>query len=282
VQRNELSLADRWILARCEAAVVEVTDALERFRLNEAAAAAYRFVWSDLADWYIEQVKPRLYGDQPGGDVAQAVVAQTFDVGLRLLHPVMPFITEALWRRLPGRPAEASIARAPWPGPDHRAEDPSAVRRFGLVQELVTAVRQVRAEYGVAPGQTVRVVASNLGPEARAAFEAERGTIARLAKVSELGFGEGSERVGGHAVLTDGTAVFVPLGDAIDLERECSRLGGEVDRLLQLITSQERKLANDQFTAKAPAAVVERERQKLASWREQHEVLAKKRELLGC
>src|SRR5712692_7428877 len=81
VRRDELSLADRWILARCEAAVVEVTDALERFRLNEAAAAAYRFVWSDLADWYIEQVKPRLYGDQTGGDVAREVAAQTFEVG---------------------------------------------------------------------------------------------------------------------------------------------------------------------------------------------------------
>jgi valyl-tRNA synthetase len=282
VQRTELSLADRWILARCEAAVGEVTDALERFRLNEAAAAAYRFVWSDLADWYIEQVKPRLYGDQPGGDVARAVVAQTFDVGLRLLHPVMPFITEALWRRLPGRPAEASIAQAPWPRPDRRAEDASAVRRFGLVQELVSAVRQVRAEYGVAPGQSVRVVASNLSPEARAAFEAERGTIARLAKVSELGFGEGSERVGGHAVLTDGTAVFVPLGDAIDVQKECTRLAQEVARLSMLVAAQRAKLGNDQFVAKAPTAVVERERQKLASWEEQENVLTKKRELLGC
>jgi valyl-tRNA synthetase len=282
VRRDQLQLADRWILARCDAAVVEVTDALERFRLNEAAAAAYRFVWSDLADWYIEQIKPRLYGDQPGGDIARAVVAQTFDVGLRLLHPVMPFITEALWKRLPGRLAEASVARAPWPRPDRRAEDPEAVRRFGLVQELVTAVRQVRAEYGVAPGQTVRVAVSNAGPDSKAAIEAERGTIARLAKVSELVMGESPERVGGHAVLSDGTAVFVPLGDTIDLARECSRLGGEVERLLQLIVAQERKLANEQFAAKAPAAVVERERQKLASWREQHEVLAKKRELLGC
>ena len=85
----------------------EATEAYERFRLNEAAAAVYRFLWSDLADWYIEQIKPRLYGDQPGGDVARAVAAQTFDVALRLLHPVMPFITETLWRRFPGRAPEA-------------------------------------------------------------------------------------------------------------------------------------------------------------------------------
>jgi valyl-tRNA synthetase len=282
VDREELQLADRWIVARCDAAVVEVTDALQRFRLNEAAAAAYRFVWSDLADWYIEQIKPRLYGDQPGGDVARAVVAQTFDVGLRLLHPVMPFITEALWRRLPGRPAHASIARAPWPQPDRRAEDPQAVRRFGLVQELVTAVRQVRAEYDVAPAQPVRVALSNLGPDIREAIEPERGTILRLAKVSDLVLGETGDPVGAHAVLSDGTAVFVPLGDAIDVRKECSRLADEVARLSKLVAGQRAKLANEQFVAKAPPAVVERERQKLASWEEQEGVLTKKRELLGC
>src|SRR5262249_38254974 len=105
---------------------------------------------------------------------------------------------------------------------------------------------------------------------------------ARLAKVSDLGLEEHAERVGGHAVLSDGTAVFVPLGDAIDVERECSRLGGEVGRLIQLIAAQERKLSNEQFTAKAPAAVVEREREKLASWGGPHDVRAKRRELLGC
>jgi valyl-tRNA synthetase len=282
VQRRELQRADRWILARCDAAVVEVTDALQRFRLNEAAAAAYRFVWSDLADWYIEQIKPRLYGDQPGGDVARAVVAQTFDVGLRLLHPVMPFITEALWRRLLGRLAHESIALAPWPAPDQRAADAEALRGFGLVQELVTAVRQIRAEYDVAPSQAVRVALSNLGPDMRGAIESERGTITRLAKVSELVLGETGERVGGHAVLTDGTAVFVPLGDAIDVRKECDRLADEVARLGKLVAGQRAKLANEQFVAKAPPIVVERERQKLATWEEQEGVLTKKRELLGC
>jgi len=282
VQRRELQLADRWILARCDAAVVEVTDALQRFRLNEAAAAAYRFVWSDLADWYIEQIKPRLYGDQPGGDVARAVVAQTFDVGLRLLHPVIPFITEALWRRLPGRLAHESIALAPWPAPDRRAADAGAVRGFGLVQELVTAVRQIRAEYDVAPSHAVRVALSNFGPDMRGAIESERGTITRLAKVSELVLGETGERVGGHAVLTDGTAVFVPLGDAIDVRKECDRLADEVARLGKLVAGQRAKLANEQFVAKAPPTVVERERQKLATWEEQEGVLTKKRELLGC
>jgi valyl-tRNA synthetase len=282
VTRGELTLADRWILARCEATVREATEAYERFRLNEAAAAAYRFIWSDLADWYIEQIKPRLYGDLPGGDVARAVAAQTFDVALRLLHPVMPFITEALWRRFPGREAEASISVAPWPRSDRRAEDPEALREFGLVQELVGAIRAIRAEYGVQPGQAVRAVVSRDGGVPDRALDRERLTITRLAKVSELSFGEARERVGGHAVLSDGTAVFVPLGDAIDVGRECGRLGAEVERLTRLVESQEKKLGNEQFVARAPADVVDRERQKLAGWREQREVLVRKRELLGC
>jgi valyl-tRNA synthetase len=100
--------------------------------------------------------------------------------------------------------------------------------------------------------------------------------------VSELAFGESAERVGGHAVLSDGTSVFVPLGDAIDVVRECGRLGAEVDRLDQLVASQEKKLGNQQFVSRAPADVVAREREKLSTWREQRGVLARKRETLGC
>jgi valyl-tRNA synthetase len=282
VRREELTLADRWIIARCEATVTAATEAFQRFRLNEAAGAIYHFIWSDLADWYIEQVKPRLYGDVPGGDVARAVLTQTFDVALRLLHPIMPFITEALWRRLPGRPTSASISVAPWPGLDVRARDDEALYQFGLVQELVGAIRAIRAEYGVPPGQAVRAYVSGDNPAIADALRQERSTVLRLAKLSDLSLSESGERVGGHAVVSDGTGVFVPLGEAIDVGRECSRLGSEVERLIRLVESQERKLGNEQFVSRAPSEVVERERQKLTTWREQCDVLVRKRELLGC
>jgi valyl-tRNA synthetase len=282
VRRDELTLADRWILARCDATVREATEAYEKFRLNEAAAAVYRFLWSDLADWYIEQIKPRLYGDVSGGDVARAVAVQTFDVALRLLHPIMPFVTETLWRRLPGRAADASISVAAWPRPDARAADDTAVAEFELVQQVVGAIRGIRAEYGVQPGQTVRAYGSQDGRVPSRALERERATIVRLAKLSELVLGEAAERVGGHAVLPDGTAVFVPLGDAIDVARECDRLGAEAGRLGGLLASQEKKLANQQFVGRAPTEVVAREREKLAAWTEQREVLLRKRERLGC
>ena len=165
---------------------------------------------------------------------------------------------------------------------DRRAHDAGALTRFGLVQELVTAIRAIRAEYGVQPGHAVRAVIGGDTGDTLGAIKQEQGTITRLAKLSELSFGESHERVGGHAVLSDGTSVFVPLGDAIDVGRECGRLGSEVDRLVRLVESQERKLGNEQFVSRAPWEVVERERVKLSTWQEQRDVLVKKRELLGC
>ena len=138
------------------------------------------------------------------------------------------------------------------------------MRDFGLVQELVGAIRVIRAEYGVQPGQAVRAVVSWRRPgDIWPRCEQERATIVRLAKLSELSFGEAGERVGGHAVLSDGTAVFVPLGDAIDVGPGVRPAGPEVDRLSRLVESQEKKLGNEQFVSRAPTEVVERERQKL-------------------
>ncbi len=282
IRKDELTLADRWIIARCDAAVRTATEAYERYRLNEAASAIYHFLWSDLADWYVEQIKPRLYGDVPGGDVARGVVAATFEVALRLLHPVMPFITEALWRRFPGRPESASIMVAPWPGPDDRAADSGALADFALVQECITAVRSVRAEYNIPPGETVDLALTRATPAARHALEAERTTVERLAKVAPFTFGGPEGTIGAGAVLGDGTTLFVAFGSAIDVEQECRRLGSERTRLGERIAQQEARLANAQFTSRAPAAVVDRERQKLFDWRGQHEALAEKLQHLGC
>ncbi len=284
VRRDELTLADRWIITRCDRAVRDATQAYERYRLNEAVGTVYHFLWNDLADWYIEQVKPRLYGHEPGGDAARGVLARVFEVALRLLHPALPFITETLWKRLPGHAAGASVSEAPWPRPDARAADQEALTRFGLVQELVGAVRSIRAEYGVQPGHSVRVTVGRPTAAARAAIAAEYATVRRLAKVEALVVQDmdGSAKGAGHAVLSDGTTVTVPLGSLIDLDQECGRLGGELGRLDGLIGGQETKLSNAQFVSRAPAAVVERERQKLAAWREQADALRRKRAQLGC
>jgi len=286
IRREELGLADRWIIARCDATVRTATEAFERFRLNEAAAAAYHFLWSDLADWYIEQVKPRLYGDQPGGDVARAVLAQTFDVALRLLHPVMPFVTEALWTRLPGRREGDSISVAPWPRPDGRATDDEALARFAEVQLIITSMRQLRADAGIHPGETAAARLTTADATTQARLKPETATIARLAKVTVdavLVRDDSTRTPGAHktAVLPGGIEASIALS-AADLARECARLEREEAHLRKLIEGQERKLSNEQFVSRAPAPVVEGERQKLATWREQADALADNHRQLGC
>ena len=278
IRPDELGLADRWIIARCDAMVRDATANYEKFRLNEAASAVYHFIWSDLADWYLEQAKPRLYGSEPGGDVARAVIGRTFEVALAVLHPIMPFVTEALWRRFPGRGAQETLVTAPWPRPDQRASDLTAEREFALVQELVGAIRQIRAEYGVEPGKTVNVRVSTERP----AFRAEAGTIRRLAKLGTLAYGTPLAEPGANAVLADGTALYISLGELVDLRKECERLGTETARLGQLIEGQRKKLGNEQFTSRAPANVVQHEREKLASMEHQLGVLVEKRKQLGC
>jgi valyl-tRNA synthetase len=281
VSDDELTLADRWILTRADRAIAEASEHYERFRLNDAASVIYHFLWSDLADWYLEAAKPRLYGKAAGGVAAQAVAAHAFGTALALLHPVMPFITETLWRRLPGRATDDILIATPWPTPCGRGSD-EAHDDFAAVQAIVTAVRTLRAEYGVAPGQPIPLTVVDASPAAGRAVAREGDTILLLAKGASLAVADEVGEAGGTAVLEDGTTVVVPLGDLVDVERECTRLGGELEHMRRLIGSQEQKLANTNFTSRAPAAVVDKEREKLASWRTQAEALAEKRRSFGC
>ena len=281
LDRSHHQLADRWILSRLQRVTRTVTDHLDACRLNEAATGVYHFLWDELADWYVEQAKPRLQSPTPEGDAARATLLMSFETTLRLLHPVMPFITEELWSFLPGE-REPLLAGARWPVPNMDLIDATAETRFGQVQSLVTAIRSIRAEYGVKPGTSVRAFCEPADGEARDAFEAERGTIERLAKLDALVFGAADETVGAHAVLADGSAVFVPLGDAIDVQAECVRLASEMERLEKQLAAVTAKLANENFTTRAPAEVVERERQKEQAWGERRDTLAAKRRSLGC
>jgi valyl-tRNA synthetase len=281
-EASELPLADRWILLRANHAVAVTTDYLEQFRLDEAAKACYEFVWGDLADWYLEAVKPRLVGQGPGAAAAQAVLAHAFDIALRLLHPVVPFITEELWQKLPGRAPDELLAQAAWPA--HRPElvDPALDRRFRLVQEVIDKIRSIRAEYRIPPQVRLQAMITPRGREERSSFELESETIRRLAQLDNLTFDGRPGGVGAHAVLGDGSEVFVALTGAIDLQQECQRLSAELSRLDDQLARLAAKLTNQQFVARAPAEVVAKEREKEQAWRDQQRVLADKRRSLGC
>jgi valyl-tRNA synthetase len=227
-----------------------------------------------------------LYGTVDGGATARRILAYALEISLRLLHPFMPFVTEELWQNLPrsgdSRNGSGLLAAAAWPRADSRLVDDEAEDRFARVQALVTAVRTIRAEYGVEPGRAVRAFVEPTSTAALEAFNAEQRTIERLAKVSRLTVGSAGEGVGAHQVLPDGSTVFVPLGDAIDITRECTRLGAEAERLEKQLASLSARLSNEQFLSRAPAAVVEGERAKEKSWGEQLDALRGKLRVLGC
>ena len=285
VPAERLGLADRWITSRLATVAGETTEHLEKFRLNDAVGTPYHFLWDDFADWYLESIKPRLRGEAPGGDVARVVAAHVFDRVLRLLHPGMPFITEELFRRLPGHAAD-SIMVARWPGPEAGRADPDAERDFAFAQAVVNAVREIRAEYGVKPGLEVAIVVSRLSPRQAAAIDAAREMIVRLAKVGGLETVEGEAsftgRIGSHALLPDGAELFVALGDAIDVAKECARLGAERARLDQQLAAVRVKLGTESFRARAPAEVVAREADKERQWTAKVDAIAAKLAALGC
>ncbi len=298
-----LTLADRWILSRLQATIREVTASFEQFRLDEGAKRCFDFVWKDLADWYVEAVKPRLAAapasgapsaaaqrapaasGAPDASAAHTVLAYCFDAALRLLHPVVPFITEELWQKLPGRAASELLAVAAWPEPRADLEDRDAEARFERVQQVIEKIRAIRADYRIAPKTRLSAIIQARGADQADAFVSERETIMRLAQLEQLTFdgqpGPGNV-VGAHATFGDGSEVFVGLEGAIDLRQECRRLGTERERLDRQLTGLAAKLSNENFVARAPADVVAREREKEREWRFQRDVLDGKLKSLGC
>jgi valyl-tRNA synthetase len=278
LDRATLTLSDRWILARTQRTIAEVTAALEQFRLDEATRRCFEFAWGELADWYVEAVKPRLAADAAGATAAHAVLAHCFDAALRLLHPVVPFITETLWQKLPGRAPDELLVTAPWPRPDPAWADETAEREFRLLQETVSAVRNIRAEYRVPPKSSVGLTIKAT-TEAVRALQQQQETIQRLANARVNG---ATSRAGAHAVLSDGSELFVDLGGSIDVALECRRLSDELTRLEKQLGSLSAKLANESFVSRAPPDVVAREREKEHAWRAQRDALASKIATLGC
>jgi len=282
---RELELADRWILSRFADAASEMTDGLERFRLHEAAEEVYRFIWSEFCDWYLELVKPRLNGErgEASRDAAAATLAFVLDGWLRLLHPIMPFITEELYCHLPGNGAEDTLLRGPWPSGAGIERSPGAAEAVEALQEVVGAVRNLRSEYGVDPGRRVDLLLVDPPPALRAALEAETEGLVRLARLSSI---EVASRTpegepGAHVVLRAGGEVFVPLRDVVDLARERERVEEELERLEGLLASTRKRLASPGFLSGAPPEVVEREREKETAFEERRTRLAEKRTVLG-
>ncbi len=278
-------LADRWIRSRFAATTRAVTEALEAFRLHEAAEAIHGFVWGEFCDWYLELVKGRLAGargDDSRRDAARTVTL-VMDGWLRLLHPIMPFITEEIARKLPGARDGVTLVAGPWPRARAEWDDAEAEEAMASFQELVGAVRALRSEYRVDPGAKLELRLRSASPALDAALRAEREgalRLAGLASITALSDGAGGEP-GAHAVLRAGSELFIPLRGVIDLERERARLLGEDERLADFLGRTRAKLENPGFVDNAPEEVVEREKEKERSLSEQLERLREKLRTLG-
>jgi valyl-tRNA synthetase len=247
-------------------------------RLSEYAESARRFAWSELADWYLESVKPRLSGEGTDREVARAVLAHVFDGALRLLHPIVPFITEELWHKLPHAPAGAFLTTAAWP--TARGVSGERGASFEQVRNGVQAIRQVRADYNVNPGAWVDAVLVPQNGDA-AALEAQLTTIGTMARARVTLASQAPAETSAQMLLPNGLELFVPLSGIVDLDKERKRINDELSNLDKQLTALEGRLANEKFTAKAPPAVVEAERAKATEWRTRRNLLARRLESLG-
>ena len=271
-------LSDRWILSLYNRTVLQVTEALEAYRFDEAARALYDFVWSAYCDWYVEMAKVRLYGDDQGArQTAQSVLCVVFEGTLRLLHPIAPFISEALWQTFP-RKGEALIV-APWPKCDKTQFDKVAEREMALMRDVVGAVRHIRGTMRIPPGKRVDVVCKTGSEEAHAILTSVHGYMKALGRIENLTLGAALERPAASASAVVGDVeIFVPLAGVIDLAVERQRLEKEIGGLEKALGGLEKKLSNAGFLNNAPAEVVAKERERE---REYRDTLSKLRENLA-
>ena len=256
------TLEDRWILSRFNRVAAEVNDALATYRFHEAANRIYDFFWGEFCDWYLELIKPRLNVEE-GADKTQARAAcgdlvNLFDASLRLLHPVMPFITEEIWQAIyEGRPPIKSIALAEYPQPDEKQFDLAAETEMAVLQDLIVNVRNVRAELKAEPKVKVPIEVFAHEREIRAMIEQNRGAVERLAHVEKITFVDGSLAKHAGARSTARFDVHVVYERKIDLAAERERLKRDLEKLEKEFANNQRQLGNEQFLAKAPANVVE-------------------------
>jgi valyl-tRNA synthetase len=254
----ELGLPERWILSRLERTKEALEHAYAEFDFSEAADAVYHFVWSEFCDWYLEMAKLGL------GSRREAVAATLYhvlDEALRLAHPMIPFITEELWQKLPKRPDDPeSVAIARWPVRDASRDDPDAERHVAFLQELVGEIRSFRHEHKIAPRQRIAVTMEAGDQEAllRASIE----ELKALAALESVEFGP--QPSGWSRLSAAGVDVFVALGELVDTGAERERLERAVAESEKLVAAANAKLSNERFTSGAPADVVEKVRTQLA------------------
>ncbi|KOM98131.1 valyl-tRNA synthetase [Clostridium botulinum] len=256
------TIADKWILSRLNTVVKEVTENIEKFELGIASQKIYDFIWGEFCDWYIELVKPVLYGeDEQSKGIAFNVLHKVLETSLQLLHPIMPFITEEIYTHL--YTEYESIVISKWPEYDEILKDEKSEKDMEYIIEAIKSIRNVRTEMNVPPSRKAKLMIYLTEKEAERSFKEGEVYFHKLASASEVSFLENKETSDKNvSVVTRGAEIFIPLLELVDIEKELERLNKEKEKLEKEIDRVEKKLANEKFVSKAPESVVNEEREK--------------------
>jgi len=277
---HTLSLSDKWILSRLQKEVEEVTKCLEEYKFSEYVKTIYNFFWTEFCDWYIELVKPRLADKEDAESrlIAQTVLCKVLKTNLLLLHPVMPFITEEIWQKLPN--TSESIMIDSWPKVESEFLDEESEKNMIFIQEGIRSLRAIRAEFEIPPSELINVYFYTENQMEKALIEGYSGYFFNLAKVRLiLSPSMIEEKNTAHSLVGD-TNFFVKLAGLIDISKEKEKVLKELKELEKVIVNLENKLNNKNFLEKAPIEVVEKEREKYNTLLEKKELLLRRLRVL--
>jgi valyl-tRNA synthetase len=269
------NLPDRWIRGRLNQTIRDVQKALEEYKFNEASNILYQFIWHEFCDWYLELAKLSLYqeGEKKGKTLTQRTLLEVLDAILRLLHPFMPFITEEIWHQLPHRKENKSIMIAEFPKPDLRYDDEIVADQMALVVEVVNALRNIRGEMNLPPGEQIIALFRTKSEEVEKRLRENQSFIQLLALVRQFSFGQNLEKplYSAFSVIRD-VEIFVPM-DRSQMEEEAKRLQKEILKLEKESIFVMKKLSNEQFLSKAPPEIVQDVKEKASAFHLQREKL---------
>lgn len=270
---GEKTLADKWILTRLNQTIGKVTELFEKFEFGEAGRLLYRFIWDDFCDWYIEMSKETLAGDDEAAKLTtRSILVYVLDNTLRLLHPIMPFVTEEIWQSVPHVGESLVVATYPTVHPEQM--DEQAAEEMEFLMDFIRSVRTVRNEMNTPLSKPINIIAKVSDAAHYAVLKENESYIARFSNPEEFVYGEDVEAPSDAvtSVIT-GAEIYLPLAGLINIEDEIARLEKEAEKLQQEVDRVEKKLSNEKFVAKAPAAVVEAERAKGADYQAQREAV---------
>ena len=270
---GEKTLADKWILTRLNQTIGKVTELFEKFEFGEAGRLLYRFIWDDFCDWYIEMSKETLAGDDEAAKLTtRSILVYVLDNTLRLLHPIMPFVTEEIWQSVPHVGESLVVATYPTVHPEQM--DEQAAEEMEFLMDFIRSVRTVRNEMNTPLSKPINIIAKVSDAAHYAILKENESYIARFSNPEEFVYGEDVEAPSDAvtSVIT-GAEIYLPLAGLINIEDEIARLEKEAEKLQQEVDRVEKKLSNEKFVAKAPAAVVEAERAKGADYQAQREAV---------